>query len=74
MNWRWSVGYLVALVVLLAGVNFWWTARVVSDSNHRWCAVLTTLNNAERAGPPPASTYGRQLAEDFTRLARDEGC
>ena len=70
---------LAALIVLLAGVNLLYTARAVSESNHKFCGVVTAITSRPvprpadpKANPSRATSYEWYLR--FVRLGRDLGC
>jgi hypothetical protein len=43
------------------------------ESNRRWCALLTTLDDAYKQTPPKTDA-GRNLAAETVRLRREFGC
>jgi hypothetical protein len=69
-----------ALVLMLAGfalavvLNGFFTIWTVSESQHRWCNTITTLDQADHAAPKPTSKFGRNLVTDFHRLRGQFGC
>jgi hypothetical protein len=68
----------VAALVLALGLNAAYTTWAVSNSQHRWCAVIDLLN----AAPPPSGSpqknpsraYEQGLARDFRDLKGSLGC
>lgn len=69
---HWSVAYLVALVVLLAGLNFWWTARVAHENNVAWCGLITAVNPPH--APAPTSARQKIVIRALNERARSLGC
>lgn len=70
---------VVLLVVVLAGANLLWTAKTVSDSDHKWCAIITAITSKPvpkpadpKANPSRATSYEWYLR--FVQLGRDLGC
>lgn len=69
-----TVGGLVLALILNAAYTTW----AVSESQHRWCAVIDLLN----AAPPPAGAaktnpsraYEQMLGRDFRDLKVSLGC
>lgn len=59
------------LALLLNGAFTVWT---VSESQHRWCNTITTLDKADQSAPKPTSQFGRNLVADFHRLRGEFGC
>jgi hypothetical protein len=69
-----GIAIIVAGVLLALATNVAYTTWSVDTSQHRWCAALVTLDNADRAAPKPASKFGRQLVADFHALRLSFGC
>jgi hypothetical protein len=65
---------VVVAVVLALGMNVAYTTWVVTQSQHRWCTTLITLDTADHDAPPPTSKFGRQLVTDFHNLRVAYGC
>lgn len=70
----------LAMVIMIAGfvvalvLNGAFTVWTVSESQHRWCSTITTLDKADRKAPKPTSQFGRNLVADFHRLRSEFGC
>jgi hypothetical protein len=68
----------VVALVLALGLNAAYTTWAVSNSQHRWCAVIDLLNAAPApAGSPqenPSRAYDQKLARDFRDLKGSLGC
>ena len=84
MSWRerlarlrrrvvWPVLAAYVLAIAAAGFSMVYANRVARESEHRWCGLITTLDDAYRSRPPGSET-GRELAADIARLRRDLGC
>lgn len=71
---------MFVLAVVFSVVNLFWTSHEVSQSQHKWCQTLTTLDNADQAAlkaPPsqkPKGAYSFALIRDFHDLRKDLGC
>jgi hypothetical protein len=76
-----SVRKLVASTIALGvfatlaavGVNITYTKQSVVKSNHQWCELLKTLDEAYGQTPPQSET-GRKVAEEIHRLSMVNGC
>lgn len=44
------------------------------DSDRRWCALLTDLDDAYQGPPKPTTELGRKVAEEIHRLRVGFGC
>jgi hypothetical protein len=75
-----NVAFLVLMVVVIGGLNLLWTGHEVGVSQHRWCATIVTLDNADQAAlkaPPsqkPHGAYSFALISDFHHLRTELGC
>jgi hypothetical protein len=76
----WSVVYLFGLAVLLSVISLYWTNHQVNASDHRWCATIDTLDNADQAAEHapaaerPKGAYSFALIRDFHQLRQSLGC
>jgi hypothetical protein len=68
-----AMGGLVALTLVVGGGNLWASYSQVQASQHRWCSVLVTLDDADMHAPKPTTAFGRNLVDDFHGL-RQEFC
>lgn len=68
-----SLVTLVAGIVIALGLNASFTLWQVQQSQHRWCAVMVTLDNADQHAKP-TSQSGRNLFRDFHNLREEFGC
>lgn len=72
---RTSYTYVIMFLAfaVLAGMGFTYTNHVQRESDHQWCALLTSITQPLPVDPPPTerqlTTY--TLLKD---LARDKGC
>ena len=70
--------FLIAFIVAAASLVL--TSREIAASNHRWCATLITLDNADQAAlhaspsQKPKGAYSLALIRDFHQLRRSLGC
>jgi hypothetical protein len=69
-----AVALVIVAVVIALGMNVAYTTWVVTQSQHRWCTTLITLDNADHHASPPTSKFGRQLVTDFHNLRFAYGC
>jgi hypothetical protein len=69
-----AIAGLLAISFILSAAAVLVAGREIAGSQHQWCAVLVTLDNADRRGPPPRTAYGRALAVDFRQLRHSYGC
>lgn len=69
-----AVTMVITAVVIALAMNVAYTTWVVTQSQHRWCQTLTTLDNADQHAPAPTSKFGRQLVTDFHQLRVAYGC
>jgi hypothetical protein len=60
-----------ALAVLLNGAFTVWS---VSESQHRWCNIVVTLDESDHKAPAPTSQFGRNLVAGFHHLRAEFGC
>jgi hypothetical protein len=76
---RAAIGLIVVIGILLVA-NFLFTAHEINASQHRWCATIDTLDNADQAAehaPPaqkPKGAYSLALIRDFHQLRQSLGC
>jgi len=68
------------VMILLVGCCLLFTAHQVNASQHRWCATIDTLDNADQKAlhaPPsqqPHGAYSFALIKDFHDLRQSLGC
>lgn len=65
---------LLLLTLVVGGANLVATYQQVHASQHKWCAILVTLDEADQHAPPPTSAFGRRLVADFHNLRGQYGC
>lgn len=73
---RWVAYALVAVVVSIIGVGFGvilYAKHVDSESNQRWCGVVSTLDDAY-SQTKPTTLLGQNLARELRELRTDFGC
>lgn len=63
--------YIAAL--LTTGANLWYTNHVNTESNHKWCQLITLLNNAYEQSPP-VNEIGKKIAAAMIKLRTDFDC
>lgn len=68
----------VLLIVLIAAIAsaaaaMVYANRAARDSEHKWCGIVTTLDDAYRE-TPPQSPAGRRIAVDLAELRREFDC
>jgi hypothetical protein len=78
-----AVSFVACLVIALAGVGY--TNYVQSQARHRteaeraesdrrWCALLTELDNAYATSPGPTTEVGKKVAAEIHQLRVGFGC
>ena len=76
---RFTVAFILVCVLIMGAANLLASWQITQASNHKWCATLITLDNADQKAekaPPadrPKGAYSMQLIQDFHQL-RDEFC
>jgi hypothetical protein len=65
--------YLTALIVALAALNLWWTARVAAENNHAWCGLIAVIAHPHDA-PAPSNARQRIIVQALDARARTLGC
>jgi hypothetical protein len=79
-NYRRSVTYLVVLVLVLEGINLFWSAHEARVAQHVWCTTLVTLDHADQAAAKapasqrPHGAFSFALIKDFHNLPGQLGC
>ena len=79
MRGRWLIIFLLVLSFIASGAGTWASFAQVKASQHRWCKVLVTLDDADQAAlkaPPslrPKGAYSFALITGFHDL-RQEFC
>ena len=68
------VTYLCIVAVVVAGILY--TNYVNDRNNHRWCAVLKSIDDAYEpvSNNPNASSAAKHIAEEFHRLRIEFEC
>lgn len=69
-----AVVCLFLINLVLIGSAYLLISRQVADQQQRWCAVLSTIDQADQHAPPPRTLYGRRLAADFHNLRGEFRC
>ena len=69
----WSVLMILSCSLITAVVTVLWAAYIDRQSNHRWCALVSTLDDAYTQNPPATET-GRRVAQQIHVLRSDFGC
>jgi hypothetical protein len=67
---------LLAVIVSILGVGFGvilYATHIDSESNRRWCGVVSTLDNAY-SQYVPTTPLGQELAREIKQLRNDFGC
>jgi hypothetical protein len=81
--WKWTrhrIAWKDVVIVALVGASVLFTAHYVNENNHKWCAALITLDDADQAAlkaPPsqrPKGAYSLALIRDFHDLRQGLGC
>jgi hypothetical protein len=78
-----AVSFVACAVIALAGVGY--TNYVQSQARHRteaeraesdrrWCALLTELDNAYATSPGPTTEVGKKVAAEIHQLRVGLGC
>jgi hypothetical protein len=73
---RWLTYALCAVVVSIIGVGFvviLYANYIDSESNRRWCGVVTTLDDAYSQNRP-TTPIGLALARELNELRHDFEC
>jgi len=75
----WYAAVMVFLSLSVAvGINLWYTQRVASVNERKWCKIVSTMDDAYRqprpSGAPPATPTAKQLAADMHQLRHDLHC
>lgn len=59
--------------IIMGGAAIQYSNYAVRKSQQQWCKVVATLNEAYKK-TPPQTPAGKQLAEEFSRLATQFKC
>jgi hypothetical protein len=73
---KWLTYALCAVVVSIIGVGLGvilYANYIDSESNRRWCGVVTTLDDAYSQNRP-TTPIGQELARELRNLRVDFGC
>lgn len=68
---RWAVLMVLATAVVIAGASIIYTNHAQRESDHRWCALLASLDQPD---VPATTERGRQVQKQIHDLRRDLGC
>lgn len=61
------------IAVVIAGITY--TGYVQRQSDHRWCELITTLDEGYQSSPQqPTTPRGVKLRDDIHQLRKDLGC
>lgn len=75
---RRPVVYMLVAVLLsslaTAAAALGYSAHQRAEQDRRWCALLTTLDEAYGTPPGPSTELGRRVAEEIHRLRVRFGC
>lgn len=78
-----AVAFFACLAIALTGVLYTNHVQQVADrrstaeradSDHRWCALLTDLDNAYSAPPGPTTEVGVKVAAEIRKLRESFRC
>lgn len=67
----WALLMILVAAVLAAGACVLYTQHVQQESNRKWCALLTSLDQPE---VPPTTERGRQVQQQIHDLRLGLGC
>jgi hypothetical protein len=78
-----AVSFVACLAIALAGVGYTnyvqgqarrHTEAERAESDRRWCALLTELDNAYATSPGPSTEVGKKVAAEIHGLRVSFGC
>jgi hypothetical protein len=64
---------VIALQLAVAVNGIWYANKVARDSEEKWCAIITSLDDAYRQQPPSTDT-GRRIAAEMHELRASLKC
>lgn len=74
--WAIAVNVVCFLALVILGVLY--INNVASESERKWCGVVTTLDDSYAAPRPPGSpaitATGQRIIDEMRRLRREFGC
>lgn len=67
---------LVLVSLLVGAAAVLWSAHDVSVNDRKWCALVSTIDQANAAAPrrPPAGTFTAQFIAEIHSLRGELGC
>lgn len=68
-----SLVFIFVSLLVTVFFSILYTNRVDSESNRRWCGIISTFDAAYKAQPPTTDT-GRLVARQMRQLRTDFGC
>lgn len=76
VKWQHAFMFLVLLSFALAGASILWSAHDVTANDRKWCALVSTIDQANAAAhpQPPKGSFGARFVTEIHALRGELGC
>ena len=73
---RYAYAVLALLSLLVGAAAVLWSAHDVSVNEQKWCALVSTIDQANAAAPkrPAPGTFTAQFVSEIHQLRNELGC